>query len=121
MAEVGEVVEGVVAKIAPYGAFVDLDNGEKGLVHISQIDRSYVKDVKEHLRETDRVTVKVVGLKDDGRLDLSIKALQEPDPREHRPPRRGQDPEFERMLKRFMQRSNERQADIKRNLRHKQG
>ncbi len=121
MAEVGEVVEGVVAKIAPYGAFVDLDNGEKGLIHISQIDRSYVKDVHEHLRETEKVTVKIVGMKPDGKLDLSIKALQEPDPREHRPPRRGQDPDFERMLKKFMQRSNERQADIKRNLRGKQG
>ena len=120
MAEVGDVVQGTVAKIAPYGAFIDLENGEKGLIHISQIDRSYVRDVNEHLRETDKVTVKVVGMKPDGKLDLSIKALQEPDPREHRPPRKG-DPEFERMLKRFMQRSNERQADIKRNLRQKQG
>ena len=59
-----------------------------------------------------RVTV---GIKDDGRLDLSIKALQEPDPTEHRPVGK-QDPEFEKMLKRFMQRSNERQADIKRNI-----
>jgi S1 RNA binding domain protein len=120
MADVGEVVEGVVAKIVPYGAFIDLDNGEKGLIHISQIDRSYVRDVTEHLRENDKVTVKIVGMKEDGKLDLSIKALQEPDPREHRPPRRG-DPEFEKMLKRFMQRSNERQADIKRNLRGKLG
>lgn len=121
MAEVGEVVEGVVAKIAPYGAFIDLDSGDKGLIHISQIDRSYVRDVHDHLREQDRVTVKIVGQKPDGKLDLSIKALQEPDPRDHRPLRKGADPEFERMLKRFMQRSNERQADIKRNLRHKQG
>lgn len=118
MADVGAIVEGVVAKIMPYGAFVDLDTGEKGLVHISQVDRSYVQNVTDFLREQERVTVKVVGIKDDGRLDLSIKALQEPDPTDHRPTPR-QDPEFERMLKKFMQRSNERQADIKRNMRQK--
>ncbi len=120
MAEVGDVIEGAVAKIVPYGAFIDLDTGEKGLVHISQVDRSYVQDVHDFLREGDRVTVKVVGIKDDGRLDLSIKVLQEPDPSEHRPVGK-QDPEFEKMLKRFMQRSNERQADIKRNIRQKLG
>ncbi|HVE92797.1 MAG TPA: S1 RNA-binding domain-containing protein [Actinomycetota bacterium] len=121
MAEVGETVEGAVAKIAPYGAFIDLDNGEKGLIHISQIDRAYVKDVKEFLREGDRVSVKVMGTKPDGKLDLSIKALQEPDPRDRRPLRKGSDPEFEKMLKSYLRRSNERLADIKRNLRGKQG
>lgn len=120
MAEVGDIVEGVVAKIVPFGAFVDLDDGGSGLVHISQVDQSYVQNVGDFLREGDRVTVKVVGMKDDGKLDLSIKVLQEPDPTEHRPVRR-QDPEFEKMLKRFMQRSNERQADIKRNVRNKLG
>jgi S1 RNA binding domain protein len=118
VAEVGEIVEGTVSKIMPYGAFVDLEDGTKGLIHISQVDRSYVQSVEEFIRESEKVTVKVVGVKEDGRLDLSIKALQEPDPTEHRPTPR-QDPEFERMLKRFMQRSNERQADIKRNTRNK--
>lgn len=117
MAEVGEVLEGVVSKIMDFGAFVDLDNGEKGLVHISQVDHSFVRDVSDHLHEGDKVTTKVVGVKPDGKLDLSIKALQ-PDPRENRP-RRGGDPEFEKMLRRFMQRSNERQAEVKRNLRQK--
>lgn len=120
MAEIGDVMEGAVAKIVPYGAFIDLDDGSSGLVHISQVDRSYVQNVSDFLREGDRVTVKVVGQKDDGKLDLSIKVLQEPDPSEHRPVRR-QDPEFEKMLKRFMQKSNERQADIKRNYRQKLG
>ncbi|HVL81385.1 MAG TPA: S1 RNA-binding domain-containing protein [Actinomycetota bacterium] len=121
MAEVGDTVEGVVERLAPYGAFVALDTGEKGLIHISQVDRSYVKDVKEFLRENDRVTVKVLGMKPDGKLDLSIKALQEPDPRERRPLRRGQDPEFEKMLKSYLRRSNERLADIKRRDRGRLG
>jgi len=117
MADVGEVIEGTVAKITEFGAFIDLENGEKGLIHISQIDHSFVRDVREHLHETDTVQAKVVAVKPDGRLDLSIKALQ-PDPRENRP-RRRDDPDFERMLRRFMQRSNERQAEVKRNIRQK--
>ena len=51
-----------------------------GLVHISEIDRNYVKDVRDHLREGDTVEVKVTSIKDDGKIDLSIKALQDPAP-----------------------------------------
>lgn len=119
MAEVGDTVEGTVEKIAPYGAFIALEGGEKGLVHISQVDRSYVKNIDEFLREGDKVTVKILGTKPDGKLDLSIKALQEPDPRDRKPLRK-QDPEFERMLKSYLRRSNERLADIKRRDRTRQ-
>ena len=52
-----------------------------GLVHISEIDRNYVKDVHEHLRESDIVQAKVIAIKEDGKIDLSIKALQDPRPR----------------------------------------
>jgi len=65
LADVGEIIEGVVAKIMPYGAFVDLDGGDKGLVHISQVDRSYVQNVSDFIREGEKVTVKVFGIKDD--------------------------------------------------------
>ena len=80
-AEVGAVVSGTVARLAPYGAFIKLESGETGLVHISEIDRNYVRSVEEHLRIDDQVTVKVVGIKEDGKIDLSIKALQDPAPR----------------------------------------
>ena len=70
--EVGQIVEGTVSRIAPYGAFLSLATGETGLVHISEIDRNFVKDVREHLRENDKVSVKVIGIKDGGKIDLSI-------------------------------------------------
>ena len=114
--EVGGVIEGVVARIENYGAFLQLENGKMGLVHISEIDRNYVKDVREHLREGDKVQAKVVAIKDDGKIDLSIKALQDPAPPR---PRRGSDPEFEQMLKRFMKQSEERLVDYKRAVEHK--
>jgi S1 RNA binding domain protein len=114
--EVGAVVEATVQRITPYGAFLQLDSGKVGLVHISEIDRNYVRDVREHLRENDRVKAKVVAIKADGKIDLSIKALQDPPPQ---PLRRGRDPEFEQKLKRFMRQSEERQVDFRRHQDHK--
>lgn len=118
MVEVGSVVEGVVVKVMEYGAIVKLDSGESGMVHISQVDKNYVKNINEHVRENDRVKVKVVGQKEDGKIDLSIKQA-EPG-YEDRPPskRSGRDPEFEQKLKRFMNQSQERLVDLKR---HREG
>jgi S1 RNA binding domain protein len=87
-----------------------------GLVHISEIDRNYVRDVRDHLREGDKVDAKVVAIKDDGKIDLSIKSLQDPAPPR---PRRGADPQFEQMLKKFMRQSEERQVDFRRATEHK--
>ncbi|HET6770162.1 MAG TPA: S1 RNA-binding domain-containing protein [Actinomycetota bacterium] len=114
--EVGAVVEGTVQRITPYGAFLQLEDGRVGLVHISEIDRNYVRDVREHLRENDKVQAKVVAIKEDGKIDLSIKALQDPAPRSLK---RGSDPEFEQKLKRFMRQSEERQVDFRRSVEHK--
>ena len=115
--EVGGIVEGEVTRITPYGAFIQLDGGKVGLVHISEIDRNYVRSVEEYLRLGDRVSAKVVAIKEDGKIDLSIKAMQDPQPRIER--RRGSDPEFEQKLKRFMRQSEERQVDFKRSVEHK--
>lgn len=114
--EVGAVVEGTVQRITPYGAFIQMEGGKLGLVHISEIDRNYVKEVKEHLREGDTISAKVLAIKEDGKIDLSIKALQDPQPRVER---RGNDPGFEQMLRRFMRQSEERQVDLKRSVMHK--
>jgi S1 RNA binding domain protein len=114
--EVGAVIQGTVARIENYGAFLQLEDGRMGLVHISEIDRNYVRDVHDHLHEGDKVDAKVVAIKDDGKIDLSIKALQDPAPPR---PRRGADPQFEQMLKKFMRQSEERQVDFRRATEHK--
>ena len=114
--EIGAVVDGTVQRITPYGAFVELEGGKVGLIHVSQIDRNYVKDVREHLRENDRVQAKVTAIKEDGKIDLSIKALQDPPPRALR---KGRDPDFEQKLRRFMRQSEERQVDFRRSIEHK--
>ena len=74
------MIDGTVERITPYGAFLKLEDGRLGLIHISEIDRNYVKDVHDHLREGDVVQAKVQAIKEDGKIDLSIKALQDPAP-----------------------------------------
>lgn len=112
--EIGTVTKGTVAKITNFGAFIELPEGESGLVHISEIDHSFVKDIRDHIAEGQSVDVKVVGVKDDGKLTLSIKQTMGPQA-ERAPIRRGRDPEFERMLKGYLKSSEQRLADIKRN------
>ena len=90
-------------------------------MHISEIDRNFVKDVNEHLRENDKVTVKVVGIKDGGKIDLSIKQAA-PDWTPEAPRRsRDRDPEFEQKLKRFMKQSEENLVDWRRQRESKRG
>ena len=74
--KVGTVLEGTVETLQNYGAFVKLENGLSGLVHVSQISQKRVKLPSDVLSVGDKVTVKVIGIKD-GKLSLSIKALSE--------------------------------------------
>ena len=77
---VGSVLEGKVTGITKFGAFVSLPEGKSGLVHISEIAYSYVNDVKDHLKEGQEVKVKVIGIDENGRINLSIKRLWIPAP-----------------------------------------
>ena len=69
----GDIVQATVKRIAPFGAFVKLADGRKGLIHISQIDDSYVTKIREHLKVGDSIKAKVVAIGKDGKIDLSIK------------------------------------------------
>jgi S1 RNA binding domain protein len=71
--EVGTKLEGKVTGITNFGAFIELPGGVTGLVHISEIADNYVKDVKDHLKMEDMVTVKVINVDKDGKIGLSIK------------------------------------------------
>ena len=73
--EVGQIVEGKVTGITNFGAFVELSNGQTGLVHISEVADEYVKDVNHFLKQNDLVKVKVLNL-DKGKIGLSIRQAQ---------------------------------------------
>ncbi|BAP84980.1 RNA-binding protein [Paucilactobacillus hokkaidonensis JCM 18461] len=75
--EVGTKVTGKVSGITNFGAFVDLADHKTGLVHISQVSNSFVKDIHDVLSVGDMVTVKVISIGDDGKIALSIKAANE--------------------------------------------
>jgi polyribonucleotide nucleotidyltransferase len=69
----GEVYEGEVASIMPYGAFVDIRPGVSGLVHVSEMADDFVKDVNTIVSEGEKVKVKLIGIDKDGKLKLSMK------------------------------------------------
>ncbi len=69
----GEILEGTVSGIAKFGAFVRLPGGASGLVHISEISESYVNDVNDFLHTGDPVSVKVLNVTPEGKINLSIK------------------------------------------------
>lgn len=84
--EVGSVLEGKVTGITKFGAFVSLPENRSGLVHISEIAYSYVNDVRDHLSEGQDVKVKVIGIDENNRINLSIKQAAPPPPRPERRP-----------------------------------
>ena len=75
--EVGTIYEGKVAKIMDFGAFVNILPGKDGLVHISQISDERVENVSDKLSEGDKIQVKVLEVDRQGRIRLSMKAVNE--------------------------------------------
>ena len=82
--KVGSVLKGKVESLQTYGAFIRLENGLSGLVHISQISTQRIKSPDQVLKVDDEVDVKVIGIKE-GKISLSIKALMEEKESEEEP------------------------------------
>ncbi len=131
--EVGSIVEGVVTGITNFGAFVELPDGQTGLVHISEVADAYVRDVKDYLKDNDRVTVMVIAI-ENGKIGLSIKqakafaanALSHLAPNlasshVHHSRRNDKSADFEERLAKFMKESDERQQDLRRATESKRG
>ncbi|SDM08415.1 S1 RNA-binding domain-containing protein [Halarsenatibacter silvermanii] len=107
--EEGATVTGEVTGITDFGAFVDLPGGETGLIHISEIANSYVKDITNYVKEGEEVKVKVINIDDDGKIGLSIKRLDDPSDRRDHAPKKS----FEEKMDEFLEQSSDRQKDIK--------
>lgn len=113
----GDILDGVVTGITKFGAFVELPGGKTGLVHISEVADAYVKDVKDYLKDNDKVKVKVISVDEKGKIGLSIKQAQP-----KKPTRNPQSTvSFEDRISRFLKDSEERLSDIKRNTESKRG
>lgn len=148
--QVGSILEGKVTSITKFGAFVALDGGRSGLVHISEIANSFVNDVHDFLQEGQTVKVLVLST-ENGKINLSIKKAlpqqERPAPRGPRPgqqhtasaaPRPAQQPRsyarapqqplppsgdqsFEDKLKQFLSSSEGKMADLNRSIDGKRG
>lgn len=84
--EVGSILEGRVTGITAFGAFVALPGGKSGLVHISEVANTYVSDINTFLTKDQTVTVKVLSVTPEGKINLSIRQAQ-PGATERRAPR----------------------------------
>lgn len=129
--DVGKIYEGKVTGITKFGAFVELEPGTTGMVHISEVANTFVSEIKDHITEGQGVKVKVLSVSEEGKISLSIKkASENPNPRNKRSAGNGggkrsdskpreekvpQTPEaaFEDMLNKFKQSSDERMGDLK--------
>ena len=130
--EVGGIVEGTVTGITNFGAFVELPGGKVGLIHISEIADVYVRDVKDYVKEQDKIKVKVLSVDDRGKIGLSLRQLTAPaapvapvaprrPPMENRRFRPQPSLSFEDKLTRFMKDSDDRLNELKRSTDSKRG
>ena len=149
--EVGTILEGKVTGITKFGAFVELPEGKTGMVHISEVAPTFVKEIRDYVTENQMVKVKVLSISDDGKVSLSMKKAVPPPPRDNGPATRhfaprssgprpsgprsagrpgsyewqaSKKPEassFEEMMSRFKQSSDEKMSDLKRCIDSKRG
>ncbi len=139
--EIGAILEGKVTGITNFGAFVEFPDKTTGMVHISEVSSSFIKDIHEKLSEGDTVKVKVIDINEKGKVALSIKKALPKEEEESKPkrqngdrPRRPQsqvwtgtqrtEPEkmsFEDMMARFKTVSDEKMSDLKKNSAAKRG
>lgn len=129
LVEVGKIVEGKVSGITNFGAFVQLSNGQTGLVHISEVAEEYVKDIKTHLNENQIVKVKIISVDKNGKISLSIKKALDPKPvvKSSRPDEidwsseNSRNLSFEELMSKFKKDSDEKLYDLKKNFESKRG
>jgi len=124
--QIGAVLIGKVTGITQFGAFVSMEGGISGLVHISEISNNYVADINQILTIGQEVKVKILSIDPKGKLSLSIKQTDENAPasnggggggykgkKNNKKNNEPLDP-LEEMLKKFKQASEEKTHDLKR-------
>ena len=117
--EVGSKVKGKVTGITHFGAFVEINDNKTGLVHISEVADSYVKDINDHLSVGEEITVKVINVQKDGKIGLSIKKAQDRPKRQRNERERMES--FEAKMNRFLRDSEDRLASLKKHTESRRG
>jgi S1 RNA binding domain protein len=114
--EIGEIADCKVEQVMPYGAFVRLSNGKRGMIHISELSHKFVKQVTDVLQVDQEIKAKVIKIDEKGRIDLSLKQLQSKSARD-RDNRGSSQPvnkeeNFEKKLSDFLKQSETKITDL---------
>jgi S1 RNA binding domain protein len=108
---VGDLAECVVEQIMPYGAFVRLSTGQKGMVHISELSFNFVKKVEDILTLQQNIKARVIKIDEKGRIDLSLKKVEER-PMVQAPITKEDKDSFEKKMASFLKLSEAKIADL---------
>jgi len=119
--KVGDIVEGEVTNITKFGAFIKLNDKFEGLCHISEIANEFVSDIGEFINVGDVIPVKVLNTTKKDKLELSVKKAKAKEAPAMFLKKKTKDTGFEDKLTGFLKKSEEKQIDIRRNLKSKQG
>lgn len=114
----GSVVKAKVVDIKKFGAFVDLENGKQGFIHISKVSKKYVKSVTDFLSVGQEIEGKIIGTTKDGKYEMSLKDTDEVKPAQEN----SNNPEmFEKKLTKFLKDSNRKISEYRNHLDKKKG
>ncbi|MBL5981272.1 RNA-binding protein [Petrotoga sp. 8T1HF07.NaAc.6.1] len=106
----GDSVKGKVVDIKKFGAFLELENGEEGFVHISKISKKYVREISSFLKIGDEVQGKVIGRTKDGKYEISLKDFDE------EKEDTGKSHNFEKRLNQYLKDSEKKISEYKKHL-----
>lgn len=120
--EIGKVLEGKVTGITKFGAFIYIGDGKSGMVHISEISSTFVNNVSDYLHEGQMVKVKIVNITDNGKIALSMKQIESNNAKNQPSSKyKEKSNNFEDMLAKFIQVSDERISDLRKMTESKRG
>lgn len=134
--EVGTVFEGKITGITKFGAFVELPEGKTGMVHISEVASTFVKEINDFVKKDQVVKVKVISIGEGGKVALSMKKAEETERQGNRSNafvkrpgnfdwqsgRKADDADnFEDMMSKFKKASDEKMSDLKKYTESKRG
>ena len=134
--EIVSILDGRVTSITKFGAFVALPDSKSGMIHISEISNSYVKDINDFIKVGQEVRVKVCSVDEKGRIALSLRQVEDKkeeiafdkgNVEDRKPqqvdlsPKKTENDSFEDMMSRFLKMSYEKMTDLKKAVESKRG
>ena len=113
--KVGDILNGKVNNVKKFGAFVELPNKQVGLLHISEVSDDYVEDIRDYLKKGQHIRVKVIEIKEDDQIRLSLRQITQQDEEGKK------NESFEKKLQDFLYESRLTHMELTRNIEAKRG